>query len=109
MPGVLRLDEGNRSGYHRVWLVAVRRVRTVRQLQQPGVRHALGNAPDLRQSAVLVVTALDGQHGCADLGHLGLDIPRAKGRVQPDTVPAPEGGIPIVVIAPSLWRRSVCS
>jgi hypothetical protein len=76
------------------------------------------NAPDLLQRAVLVVQPLHGQQRAGDGGDLVFDAPLPEGRMQPDVVPAPEGGmrsrslkrwiLPVAVLGRSatnsIWR-----
>src|SRR6185503_10349382 len=83
----------------RVGLVAVRRMAAAGELHELHALHGAGDAVHLRHRPVLVVHALDRHDRRLDRGDLGLDAPGAEGRCEPDVVPAPEGGIHVVVIA----------
>src|SRR5690606_14014627 len=98
--------EGAYGADHRVGLVAVRRMAAVRNDAQFGLR---GQAPDavyLVQGSVFVAFALHRQHGTGDPVQEGLDVPGAEAGIQPDVVPAPEGGVGILVVAPQLFRQA---
>src|SRR4051812_22309516 len=98
-------QERDGRNYRRFGLVTVRGMPAVRNLQQLRLRHALGDAMDLPERAVFVVHPLHSKNRATDAGEFRLDVPFAKGRMQPDAVPAPEGGVDIVVIAAELLRQ----
>src|ERR1700730_14075564 len=60
----------------------------------------MGDAADLFQRAVLVVSALNGEDGTGNPRQVLLNIPGAKLRMEPNVIPAPENSVYIVVIAP---------
>ena len=74
-------------------------------LEQLCLRCLSGDAADLVERAVLVVHALDREHGAADGRQLFFDIPLAEGRMQPDAAPAPEGRVGVVVVAAQPGRK----
>jgi len=55
---------------------------------------------DLLPSTVLVLVALDQEHGHADGGQNDFDVPRAEVGMQPDIVPSPECNIRIRAMMP---------
>jgi len=77
----------------------------VGQLQQLRRGQVLADTADLFHRAVLVVDALNGQYRAAQARHLGLDVPAAEGRVEPDVIPAPEGRIDVVMVARQPLRQ----
>src|SRR5450631_3274727 len=97
-----RSGELHRRAHHALGLVAVRRVPAVLELDESRLRYAPRDSMDLLHRAVFVVDALQREHRAADGLDVALDRPVAEGRIEPDVVPAPEGGIGIVVVAREL-------
>lgn len=78
------------------------RMAAIFKLQQLRVRYRARDAIDLRHGAVFVIESLNGEQRAGDLWKQRFDIPRPKFRIEPDVIPAPEGGVDIVVIAGEL-------
>src|SRR5688500_475222 len=83
-------------------LVALRRVATPLQLQQPRMRDVSRDTIHLRHGAVFVILALHYQKRLGDCVQQAFDVPVAKGWVEPNVVPSPESRIWIIVIAGKL-------
>src|SRR5690606_17082386 len=86
-------------------LVAMGRMPTIRDDTELSLTGKAFDAIDLFQRAVFVVLALYGKDGASDFVEVGLDVPGAERRVQPDVVPTPERGIHVLVIAAKLFRQ----
>src|SRR5512134_2258518 len=81
-------DEPRNRLQRRLRLVAERRMAAGRQLQQlAGAAHAAPDARQLLHRAVLVVLALDGEHGAGDSRQVLLDVPLQELRVEPGVGP----------------------
>ena len=92
------IDEISNPAQQLRGLITMRRVSAIGQFHNPGLRDASHNTIDLQKSTILVVNTLHRQQWAFDRGDFRLDAPVAKGRQQPDIVPAPEGRIRIVVV-----------
>jgi hypothetical protein len=92
-------DESGRRLEQRLRLVAVHRVAASVELQQLRLRYPGRDAVDLRHRSVFVVVSLHREHRAADRGQRGFDVPAAKRGIEPDVVPAPEGGVDVGVMA----------
>ena len=71
----------------------------LRQDKHLCLRRLAGDAGNLFQRPIFIIRALYGQHRARNTGQFGLDVPVAKRRVQPDSVPAPEGRIDVGMVA----------
>src|SRR5206468_12250294 len=96
--GVL-IDEFRDGADQRRGLVAMGRMPAFSEFEQLRLRQTARNAVNVFQRAVFVVQPLHGKNRAGDGSQLGLYGPAGKAGVQPDVVPAFEGGINIVVVA----------
>lgn len=76
----------------------MRRMPTVPELEQFDVGRERRDAVDLGHGAVFVVFTLDCEDWTGNIRQTGFDVPRTECGIEPDVVPAPEGGINVAVI-----------
>src|SRR3546814_13529708 len=61
--------------------------------------HGIVYARNFLQAGVFVVYALHGQDRAANTGDQWSDVPVAERRIQPGTIPGPEGRVRVIVVA----------
>src|SRR5947207_12057830 len=72
------------------------------RLDARGADRRFHDAIELRARRVLVAVAENGENRAANAGEVRRDVPSAEGGIEPDVVPAVEGRVHVVVVAPEL-------